>query len=50
MSDEPLWKRILFNEFLWAIIAILVVLAVAFHMATRNSEEGKHPPPEQRQT
>ena len=35
-DDEPLWKRIFLNEFIWAIIAILVVLFVAFHFATEE--------------
>ena len=34
-TDEPLWKRIVTNETLWLVIAALVVLGVAFHLATK---------------
>lgn len=35
-EDGPLWKRILLNEFLLAIVAILVVLWIAFSLATKR--------------
>ena len=38
-DDDPLWKRILFNEFLWAIIVILGVLYFAFIFATDRPPE-----------
>lgn len=35
-EDGPLWKRVLFNEFLLAVVAILIVLGVAFALATKR--------------
>ena len=48
-DDDPLWKRIFLNEILWVVIVILVILAIAFHLATAppDVEESKtrsHPP------
>jgi hypothetical protein len=34
-DDDPLWKEILTNEILWVVVAIAVVLVVAFHLATK---------------
>ncbi len=34
-SDDPLWKEILTNEILWVVVAIAVVLLIAFHLATK---------------
>ena len=39
-DDDPLWKRIVTNETLWVVVAIILILGVAFHLATRSS-----PPP-----
>jgi hypothetical protein len=36
-DDDPLWKEILTSEILWVIVAALVILAVAFHLATSGS-------------
>ena len=36
-SDDPLWKRILTNEILWAVLAILLLLGIAFTLATSGS-------------
>ncbi len=33
-DDDPLWKRILFNEFLIALLAIGGILFAAFWLAT----------------
>lgn len=33
-DDDPLWKRIVTNEILWVVVAALVVLGLAFHLAT----------------
>ena len=45
-DDDPLWKRIFLNEFLWAILAIICVMFVAFHFATEG--EGEDEKDEQR--
>jgi hypothetical protein len=34
-EDEPLWKEILTHEILWVVIGILLILALAFHLATK---------------
>jgi hypothetical protein len=34
-DDDPLWKQILTNEILWVVVAIGIVLALAFHLATK---------------
>jgi hypothetical protein len=33
-EDDPLWKRILTHELLWTAVAALVILAIAFALAT----------------
>jgi uncharacterized phage infection (PIP) family protein YhgE len=38
-DDDPLWKRILTNEILWLVIAAIVILGLAFHLATSPSPE-----------
>jgi hypothetical protein len=38
-DDDPLWKRILTNETLWLILAAIVILGIAFHLATSRPEE-----------
>lgn len=34
-DDEPLWKRIVTNEILWLVVAAVVILSLAFHLATK---------------
>jgi len=34
-SDDPLWKEILTNEILWTVVAIALILVIAFHFATK---------------
>jgi hypothetical protein len=34
-EDDPLWKEILTNETLWVVVGAVVILALAFHLATR---------------
>ena len=34
-DDDPLWKQIVTNEILWVVVAIVAVLTLAFHFATR---------------
>jgi len=34
-DDDPLWKEILTNEILWVVVGVVIVLAIAFHLATR---------------
>jgi len=34
-GDDPLWKEILTNEFLWVVVAAILILIVAFQLATR---------------
>ena len=34
-DDDPLWKQIVTNEILWVVVGAVVVLAIAFHFATR---------------
>ena len=34
-GDEPAWKRVLGNDTLWLIVAAVVILGVAFWLATR---------------
>jgi uncharacterized phage infection (PIP) family protein YhgE len=48
-DDEPLWKAILTNEILWVVAAAILVLALAFHLATRGpSEDPSRPASESR--
>ena len=37
-DDGPLWKEILTNEILWAVLAAILILGVAFHLATSRRE------------
>jgi hypothetical protein len=34
-DDDPLWKEILTNEMVWVVLGVLLILALAFHLATR---------------
>ena len=34
-DDDPLWKEILTHEILWVVVAITLVLVLAFHLATQ---------------
>lgn len=34
-DDDPLWLRILTHEILWVSLAAVVILAIAFHLATK---------------
>jgi hypothetical protein len=34
-GDDPPWKRVLTNDTLWLIVAALVILGVAFWLATK---------------
>lgn len=34
-SDDPLWKEILTNEILWVVVAVALILGIAFHFATK---------------
>ena len=34
-DDEPLWKRIVTNEILWLVVAAVVILSLAFPLATQ---------------
>jgi ABC-type sugar transport system permease subunit len=34
-EDDPLWKEILTNEILWVVVAVILILVLAFHLATR---------------
>jgi len=34
-DDDPLWKEILTNEILWVVVAAIIVLVIAFQLATR---------------
>lgn len=40
-DDDPLWKRIATNELLWVVVAALLILGVAFHLATRPASDPK---------
>ena len=42
-DDDPLWKKILTNETLWLVIAAIVILGIAFHLATSSSPEKPKP-------
>jgi len=35
-DDDPLWKAIVTNEFLWVAIAAEAILALALHLATKS--------------
>jgi hypothetical protein len=37
-DDDPLWKRIVTNELLWVVAAALLILGVAFLLATRRAD------------
>jgi hypothetical protein len=34
-EDDPLWKEIVTNEILWVVVGAVLILALAFHLATR---------------
>ena len=34
-DDDPLWLRIATNEILWVALAALIILGIAFHLATK---------------
>jgi hypothetical protein len=34
-EDDPLWKEILTSETLWVVVGAVLILALAFHLATR---------------
>lgn len=34
-EDDPLWKEILTNEILWVVVGAVLILALAFHLATK---------------
>ena len=34
-EDDPLWMRIGTNEILWVAVAAVVILGIAFHLATK---------------
>ena len=40
-DDDPLWKQIVTNELLWVVVAVLLILGVAFHLATRSTSDAK---------
>ena len=42
-EDEPLWKRIFLNEMLLVFVAAIIVLWVAFALATRHSDDEEKP-------
>lgn len=33
--DDSLWVRILTNETLWVAVAAVIILGIAFHLATK---------------
>jgi hypothetical protein len=34
-EDDPLWQRIVTNEILWVAVAAVIILGIAFHLATK---------------
>jgi len=34
-DDDPLWKEILTNEMVWVVLGVILILALAFHLATK---------------
>jgi hypothetical protein len=34
-EDDPLWLRIVTNEILWVAVAAILILGIAFHLATK---------------
>lgn len=44
-EDEPLWRRVLFNELFLAFIAALVILFLAFRFATGRPSEDEDQKP-----
>ena len=34
-EDDPLWQRIETNEILWVAVAAILILGIAFHLATK---------------
>ena len=47
-EDDPLWKRFLLNEILWAFVAAIIILGLAFHFATGSSSDEEKDKTEQR--
>ena len=47
-DDEPFWKKIVTNETLWLVIAAIVILTIAFHLATSPSGEKPKAQPQSR--
>jgi hypothetical protein len=43
-EDDPLWKKIFFNELVWAFVAGVVILYFAFTLATGKSEDPDEKP------
>lgn len=37
-QDDPLWKEILTSETLWVVAAAILILSVAFYLATSGAE------------
>jgi len=42
-EDDPLWKKILLNELVLVFVAAVIVLYVAFKLATRRDAEEEKP-------
>jgi hypothetical protein len=38
-DDDPLWKRILLNELLLALVAAVIIMGIAFSLATGGEPE-----------
>ena len=34
-DDDPVWLRIATNEILWVAVAAVLILGIAFHLATK---------------
>ena len=34
-EEDPLWLRIVTNELLWVAVAAILILGIAFHLATK---------------
>jgi hypothetical protein len=34
-DDDPVWLRIVTNEILWVAVAAVIILGIAFHLATK---------------
>ncbi len=42
-EDDPLWKKIFLNELFLVFVAAVVILTVAFALATRKGPDDKKP-------